>query len=112
MVLLKFFIHNEAIKNDPPEIYGWRVYALALSVGLKLTLGMLTHTDYRRLVSEACCMEWSVMIHPLHVHYSAAHRTLVVSEVFSHFPLSKRTVQLCISWNFVVLMCTQEVWTR
>lgn len=25
-------VHNEAMKVDPKEIYGWRVYALACSV--------------------------------------------------------------------------------
>ncbi|KAL5337019.1 general substrate transporter [Aspergillus crustosus] len=29
--LLKKLVHNEAMKTDPPEIYGWRVYALACS---------------------------------------------------------------------------------
>ncbi|KAL4808519.1 general substrate transporter [Aspergillus unguis] len=29
--LLKRLVHNEAMKLDPPEIYGWRVYALACS---------------------------------------------------------------------------------
>lgn len=33
MGLLTKIIHNDAIKQDPPEIYGWRVYALAGSVG-------------------------------------------------------------------------------
>nr|OQO19490.1 hypothetical protein B0A51_11536 [Rachicladosporium sp. CCFEE 5018] len=28
---LKFIVHNDAIKSDPEEIYGWRVYALACS---------------------------------------------------------------------------------
>lgn len=27
--LLKRIIHNDAMKQDPHEIYGWRVYALA-----------------------------------------------------------------------------------
>jgi hypothetical protein len=30
--LLKKLVHNEAMKTDPPEIYGWRVYAVACSV--------------------------------------------------------------------------------
>lgn len=30
---LQKIIHNKAIKEDPPEIYGWRVYFLAFSVG-------------------------------------------------------------------------------
>lgn len=38
---MRLLIHNDAIKNDPPEIYGWRVYALALSVGLEMLLDML-----------------------------------------------------------------------
>jgi hypothetical protein len=32
MGLLTKLVHNDAIKQDPPEIYGWRVYALACSV--------------------------------------------------------------------------------
>ncbi|KAF2150894.1 general substrate transporter [Myriangium duriaei CBS 260.36] len=30
-MFLQRVVHNEAIKNDPPEIYGWRVYFLACS---------------------------------------------------------------------------------
>jgi hypothetical protein len=26
-------VHNEAMKQDPPEIYGWRAIALACSAG-------------------------------------------------------------------------------
>ena len=29
---LKLVVRNDAMKEDPPEIYGWRVYALAISV--------------------------------------------------------------------------------
>lgn len=32
MGLLTKLVHNDAIKQDPKEIYGWRVYALACSV--------------------------------------------------------------------------------
>ena len=32
MGLLNKIIHNDAIKQDPPEIYGWRVFMLAGSV--------------------------------------------------------------------------------
>lgn len=32
MGILTFLVHNEAMKTDPPEIYGWRVFALACSV--------------------------------------------------------------------------------
>lgn len=31
--LLRVIIRNDAIKIDPPEIYNWRVIALAASVG-------------------------------------------------------------------------------
>lgn len=34
MGLLTMLVRNEAMKNDPKEIYGWRVYALACSVQL------------------------------------------------------------------------------
>lgn len=30
--LLQRIVHNEAMRTDPPEIYGWRVYLLACSV--------------------------------------------------------------------------------
>ncbi|PKY04056.1 general substrate transporter [Aspergillus campestris IBT 28561] len=30
-VLLRKLVHNEAMRSDPPEIYGWRVYTLACS---------------------------------------------------------------------------------
>ena len=36
MGFLNVIIHNEAIKTDPKEIYGWRVYALACSVWPKI----------------------------------------------------------------------------
>lgn len=29
MGLLQRFVKNDAMKSDPPEIYGWRVFALA-----------------------------------------------------------------------------------
>ena len=36
--LLKKVIHNEAMKEDPKEIYGWRVFMLACSVGVWFNL--------------------------------------------------------------------------
>jgi hypothetical protein len=33
IAILRRIIHNDAMKKDPPEIYGWRVFALALTVG-------------------------------------------------------------------------------
>jgi len=35
MGILDKIIHNDAIKQDPPEIYGWRVFVLAGSVRLQ-----------------------------------------------------------------------------
>lgn len=32
-VILRRLVHNEAMREDPKEIYGWRVYMLACSVG-------------------------------------------------------------------------------
>lgn len=32
--VLRRVVRNDAIKIDPPEIYNWRVLALAASVGL------------------------------------------------------------------------------
>lgn len=31
MGLLQRVVKNDAMKSDPPEIYGWRVFALACS---------------------------------------------------------------------------------
>lgn len=31
MGLLKHVVHNESMKNDPPEIYGWRIWVVAVS---------------------------------------------------------------------------------
>lgn len=36
---LQRIVKNDAMKNDPPEIYGWRVFALAGS-------GMLLSNQY------------------------------------------------------------------
>lgn len=36
MGLLTMLVRNDAMKNDPKEIYGWRVYALACSVRFPL----------------------------------------------------------------------------
>lgn len=35
MGILNKIIHNDAIKQDPPEIYGWRVFVLACSVSFE-----------------------------------------------------------------------------
>ena len=35
---LKKIVHNEAMKEDPKEIYGWRVFMLAGSVSLSLAI--------------------------------------------------------------------------
>jgi hypothetical protein len=49
--LLKKVIHNEAMKEDPKEIYGWRVFMLACSVSLILLLFMrAVANDFK-----ACC---------------------------------------------------------
>ena len=32
MRLLQRIVRNDAMKQDPPEIYGWRVFMLACSV--------------------------------------------------------------------------------
>lgn len=38
--LLQKVIHNEAMKEDPKEIYGWRVFMLACSVRVILPIKM------------------------------------------------------------------------
>ena len=35
---LKKIVHNEAMKEDPKEIYGWRVFMLACSVSFSLAM--------------------------------------------------------------------------
>jgi hypothetical protein len=36
--LLKKVVHNEAMKEDPKEIYGWRVFMLACSVSTAIPI--------------------------------------------------------------------------
>lgn len=36
-------VHNEAMKQDPPEIYGWRAIALACSVRSALLLTIILY---------------------------------------------------------------------
>jgi hypothetical protein len=36
--LLKKVVHNEAMKEDPKEIYGWRVFMLACSVSMAIPI--------------------------------------------------------------------------
>lgn len=38
--LLKKIVHNEAMKSDPKEIYGWRVFMLACSVSFYFAMAM------------------------------------------------------------------------
>jgi hypothetical protein len=58
MGLLTKLIHNDAIKQDPPEIYGWRVYALACSVRMTTYDTSELHTNNLRPASAACCSVW------------------------------------------------------
>lgn len=39
MGLLQKIVKNDAMKEDPPEIYGWKVYFLAFSVRSLLPTG-------------------------------------------------------------------------
>lgn len=48
MGLLTLLVHNEAMKVDPKEIYGWRVYMLACSACFG---GMLFGMDSGIIVS-------------------------------------------------------------
>jgi len=45
MGFLQKIVKNDAMKEDPPEIYGWKVYFLAFSVRTHVTLEfrMKTH---------------------------------------------------------------------
>jgi hypothetical protein len=42
--LLRKLVHNDAIREDPKEIYGWRVYMLACSVSCP-TISPSSETD-------------------------------------------------------------------
>lgn len=43
--LLKKIVHNEAMKEDPKEIYGWRVLMLAGSVSLFSAMAVIMMLD-------------------------------------------------------------------
>lgn len=47
MGLLTLLVHNDAIKTDPKEIYGWRVYAVACAVSLPAESGAQTPANER-----------------------------------------------------------------
>lgn len=49
-------VHNDAMKQDPPEIYGWRAIMLAMSVCL--ITAMLHQSDSVRLDGVPCCLAW------------------------------------------------------
>lgn len=65
--LLRKIIHNDAIKEDPPEIYGWRVFFLASSVSRLASFKLRSRNDVAqdadpdvyRPVSEVCSSAWS-----------------------------------------------------
>jgi hypothetical protein len=62
MGILDKIIHNDAIKQDPPEIYGWRVFMLAGSVSddpQDVWRGTLA--DKNRLASVACFSVWTLV---------------------------------------------------
>ena len=44
MRILNLIIRNDAMKKDPPEIYGWRVYLLACTVCLHASNSAKSHT--------------------------------------------------------------------
>ena len=60
MGLLQLLVHNEAIKVDPPEIYGWRVYALAFSVCQREAFTADMRANKIRRVLAVCCSAWTV----------------------------------------------------
>jgi hypothetical protein len=70
MRFIQRVVHNEAMKNDPPEIYGWRAYLLACAVcALEIHSNMYFRlfTIYNALLtifvifrhaSAECCSVW------------------------------------------------------
>jgi len=56
MRVLQRIVRNDAMKHDPPEIYGWRVFLLACSVSGEAgtTVGSRAGTDFGRLASAPC----------------------------------------------------------
>ena len=52
--VLQKIVRNDAMKNDPPEIYGWRVFMLACSVSDGAIRMRNTFIDMGRLASVPC----------------------------------------------------------
>jgi hypothetical protein len=56
--LLRLVIRNDAIKIDPPEIYNWRVIALAASVSISSSYDItLTVPRHASLVHYSASMQ-------------------------------------------------------
>lgn len=51
---LQKIVHNEAMRTDPKEIYGWRVYALACSVSDTRGSGANWPFDLELIFEQAC----------------------------------------------------------
>lgn len=93
--LLRKIVHNEAMRSDPKEIYGWRVYALACSVGFFLSPIHCQFQSHRlRRVSEACSSEWKQEL----------------SEASSPWIPSKRMIFSLSVCTMTSLTAAQEIW--
>jgi hypothetical protein len=55
MGLLQKIVKNDAMKEDPPEIYGWKVYFLAFSVRQTVGLYHVKSNGITRHASVVCC---------------------------------------------------------
>lgn len=69
MGLLQHVVKNEAMKNDPPEIYGWRVFALACSACFG---GMLFGWDIGTIGGVIVMPAFTKIYHIDHLSKSAA----------------------------------------
>lgn len=56
MGLLTLLVHNDAIKTDPKEIYGWRVYAVACAVSHCRKAESTLRLMRDRHASALCCL--------------------------------------------------------
>lgn len=75
--LLQKIVHNEAMKADPKEIYGWRVFMLACSVSLLHALVL------KRVSDTSLGLFWrDVVWHGLRDHWRCSHHATIPSVWF------------------------------
>ncbi len=67
MSFIRKIVHNDAVKLDPPEVYNWRVFALACAACFGGTLfgmdigiigGVLTLPDFKKYALNYAPLEY------------------------------------------------------